>query len=75
MLELVLTKERLVQNVELKGSFGYSDHERLEFDILKVVKREQRKLSTLNFSRCNLASSGICLAEYYEIKFCREAGL
>lgn len=75
MLELVLTnKERLVGKEKLKGSLGCSDHEMLEFEILKVVRREQSKPSIMNFSRCILASSGICLAKYHEIKLGREVG-
>lgn len=42
MLELIPTsKEKLVQSVKLKGSLGGSDDEKLEFEILKVVRREQ----------------------------------
>ncbi|GAB0204465.1 hypothetical protein GRJ2_002912100 [Grus japonensis] len=50
MLDLVLTnKERLVEDVKLKGSFGCNDHEMVEFMIFRVVRRAHRKLTTLNF--------------------------
>ncbi|PKU33645.1 glycerol kinase [Limosa lapponica baueri] len=52
MLDLVLTnKEGLVGNVKLKGSLGCSDHETVEFKILRVVRRVHSKLTTLDFRR------------------------
>ncbi|GAB0177387.1 hypothetical protein GRJ2_000203900 [Grus japonensis] len=54
MLDLVLTKkEGLVGDVKLKGSLGCSDHEMVEFKILRAVKRTHSKLSTLDFRRAN----------------------
>ncbi|MCQ4179366.1 hypothetical protein FK518_27770, partial [Klebsiella pneumoniae] len=54
MLDLVLTnKEGLVGNVELKGSLGCSDHEMVEFKILRAVRRACSKLSTLDFRRAD----------------------
>ena len=56
MLDLVLTKkEGLVGSVKLKGSLGCSDHEMVEFKILRAVRREQSKLPTLNFRRENFS--------------------
>ena len=50
MLDLVLTnKEGLVGSVKLKGSLGCSDHEMLEFKILRAVRRAHSKLATLVF--------------------------
>ncbi|GAB0188477.1 hypothetical protein GRJ2_001313000 [Grus japonensis] len=52
MLDLVLTnKERLVGNVKLKGSLGCSDHEMVEFKILRAVRRAHSKFTTLDFRR------------------------
>ena len=52
MLDLVLTnKEGLVGNVKLKGSLGYSDHEVVEFKILRAVRKAHSKLTTLDFRR------------------------
>jgi len=48
MLDLVLTnKERLVGNVKVKGSLGCSDHEMVEFKILRAARRVCSKLATL----------------------------
>ncbi|GAB0181325.1 hypothetical protein GRJ2_000597800 [Grus japonensis] len=56
MLDLVLTnKERLVGNVKLKGSLGCSDHETVEFKILRAVRRAHSKLTTLDFRRADFA--------------------
>ncbi|GAB0182816.1 hypothetical protein GRJ2_000746900 [Grus japonensis] len=50
MLDLVLTtKEGLVGDVKLKGSLGCSDHETVEFNILRAARREHSKLTTLDF--------------------------
>ena len=54
MLDLVLTnKERLVSNMNLKGSLGCHNHEMVEFKILRVPKRVQSKLAALDFRRAN----------------------
>ncbi|PKU28257.1 dtw domain-containing protein 2 [Limosa lapponica baueri] len=48
MLDLVLTnKGRLVENIMLKGS----DHEMVEFKILRSTRRVHSKLATLEFRR------------------------
>ena len=53
MLDLVLTnKEGLVGNVKLKGSLGCSDHEMVEFKILRTATRAHSKL-TLDFRRAD----------------------
>ncbi|GAB0187153.1 hypothetical protein GRJ2_001180600 [Grus japonensis] len=52
MQDLVLTnKKGLVGNVKLKGSLGCSDHEMMEFKILRAVRRAHSKLTTLDFRR------------------------
>ena len=54
MLDLVLTnKEGLVGNVKLKGSLGCSDHEMVEFKILRAARRAHSKLATLDFRRAD----------------------
>ncbi|GAB0188220.1 hypothetical protein GRJ2_001287300 [Grus japonensis] len=54
MLDLILTnKEGLVGDVKLKGSLGCSDHEMVEFRILRAARRALSKLTTLDFSRAD----------------------
>ncbi|PKU46825.1 rna-directed dna polymerase from mobile element jockey-like [Limosa lapponica baueri] len=54
MLDLVLTnKEGLVENVTLKGSLGCTDHEMVEFKILRAASRVCSKLITLDFRRAD----------------------
>jgi len=57
VLDLVLTnREGLVGNVKVKGSLGCSEHEMMEFKILRAERRAQNKLTTLDFRR---ADSGV----------------
>jgi len=54
MLDLVLTnKEGLVGNVKLKGSLGCSDHEMVEFKMLRTVRRVHSELTALDFRRAD----------------------
>ncbi|GAB0195045.1 hypothetical protein GRJ2_001969800 [Grus japonensis] len=54
MLDLVFTnKEGLVWNVKLTGSLGCSDHEMVEFKILRAARRAHSKLTTLDFRRAD----------------------
>ncbi|GAB0204485.1 hypothetical protein GRJ2_002914100 [Grus japonensis] len=54
MLDLILTnKEGLVGDVKLKGSLGCSDHEMVEFRILRAVRRVHSKLTILDFRRAD----------------------
>ncbi|GAB0188934.1 mitochondrial enolase superfamily member 1 [Grus japonensis] len=54
MLDLILAnKEGLVGDVKLKGSLGCSDHEMVEFRILRAVRRAHSKLTTLGFRRAD----------------------
>ncbi|GAB0204924.1 hypothetical protein GRJ2_002958000 [Grus japonensis] len=56
MLDLVLTsKEGLVGDVKLKGSLGCSDHEMVEFKILRAARRAHSKLTTLDFRRADFS--------------------
>ncbi|PKU31929.1 rna-directed dna polymerase from mobile element jockey- hypothetical protein [Limosa lapponica baueri] len=69
MLDLLLTNEEgLVGNVKLKGSLGCSDHEMVEFKILRAVRRA--RLLPWTSGEQTLASSGICFVEYHGIKPC-----
>ncbi|XP_062489131.1 uncharacterized protein LOC134171174 [Pezoporus occidentalis] len=52
MLELVLTnREGLIGNVTLQGSLACSDHEMVEFEILRTVRRACSELTALDFKR------------------------
>ena len=52
MLKLVLTnKEGLVGSVKLKGSLGCSDHEMVEFKILRAARRAHSQLVALDCRR------------------------
>ncbi|GAB0202533.1 mitochondrial enolase superfamily member 1 [Grus japonensis] len=54
MLDLVLTnKDGLVGDVKLKGGLGCSDHEMVEFRILRAARRVHSKLPTLDFRRAD----------------------
>ncbi|GAB0203293.1 mitochondrial enolase superfamily member 1 [Grus japonensis] len=56
MLDLVLTnKESLVGDVKFKGSLGCSDHEMVEFKILRAARRAHSKLATLDFRRADFS--------------------
>ncbi|GAB0208907.1 hypothetical protein GRJ2_003356400 [Grus japonensis] len=58
MLDLVLpNKEGLVGNVKLKGSLGCSDHEMVEFKILRAARRAHSNLTTLDFRRAGFGLS------------------
>lgn len=55
MLNLVYTKKGgLAGNGKLKSSFGGSDHEMVEFNILGLVRRAHNKLLTLDFRRADV---------------------
>ncbi|PKU39424.1 dtw domain-containing protein 2 [Limosa lapponica baueri] len=54
MLDLVLAnKEGLVGNITFKGGFVCSDHEMVEFKILRAARRVHSKLTTLEFRRAD----------------------
>jgi len=54
ILDLVLTnKEGLVGNVKVKGSLGCSDHEIMDFKILRAVRQVRSKSATLDFRRAD----------------------
>ena len=50
---VLLNEEGLVGNVKLKGSLGCSDHEVVEFKILRGARRGHSKLTTLDFRRAD----------------------
>ncbi|GAB0209097.1 hypothetical protein GRJ2_003375400 [Grus japonensis] len=54
LLDLVLTnKEGLVGDVKVGGSLGCSDHEMVEFRILRGRSRTMSRITTLDFRRAN----------------------
>ena len=54
MLDLVLINtEGLVGNGKLKGSLGCSDHEMVEFKIVRAERRVHSKLIALDFRRAD----------------------
>ncbi|GAB0193305.1 hypothetical protein GRJ2_001795800 [Grus japonensis] len=53
----MLDKEVLVGNVKLKGSLGCSDHEMVEFKVLRAVRRVHSKLTALDFRRADFGLS------------------
>lgn len=59
---LLISEEGLVGNVKPRGSLGCSDHEIVEFKILRALMRVYSKLSTLDLRRADFKLSGNCLA-------------
>ncbi|PKU44428.1 dtw domain-containing protein 2 [Limosa lapponica baueri] len=58
LMDFSLTnKEGMVGNIKLKGSLGCSDHETIEFKILRTVRRVCRKLTTLDFRKADFGLS------------------
>lgn len=57
------------------GNLACSDHEIVEFKILRGVSRVKRKLSALDFRRTDQTCLGICLEQSHGIRPCREEGL
>lgn len=53
--------------MKLKGSLGRSDHE-MESKMFGAARSVHKKLTTLEFRRIDLASSGICLVKALGIK-------
>jgi len=56
MLDPALTnKEGLVGNEKLQGSLGCSDHEMVEFKILREARRAHSKITTLDFRKADFS--------------------
>lgn len=54
MLDLFLSnKEGLMGNANLQGSLGSQEHEMVEFETLRVVRRVDNKLGTLDLWRAD----------------------
>ncbi|GAB0199565.1 hypothetical protein GRJ2_002421900 [Grus japonensis] len=53
VLDLILTNKQGLGGVEIKGSFGCSDYEMVEFRILRAGRRVKSKLTTLDFRRAD----------------------
>ncbi|PKU41564.1 glycerol kinase [Limosa lapponica baueri] len=51
MLAIVLTNEVLVGNVKLTDSLDCSDHEMVEFKIIRAARKAHTKIATLDFRR------------------------
>jgi len=74
-LDLVLTKKKgLVRNMKLKGSLGCSDHEMVEFKILRAAMWVHSKLNALDFRRAHFGLFRHLLMEYHGTKPWREEG-
>lgn len=61
MLDHVLTRG----NVNLKGSLGYSDHEKVKFQILRAVSRVHSKIIILDVRRADFGLFRVLLVEYH----------
>ena len=49
---MILTnREELVENLKVEGSLGESDHEIIEFTILRKGRRENSKIETMDFRK------------------------
>ncbi|GAB0190424.1 hypothetical protein GRJ2_001507700 [Grus japonensis] len=74
MLDLIFTnKEGLVGDIKLKGSLGYSDHEMVEFRILRAARRACSKLTTLEFRilrAARRACSKLTTLDFRRADFC-----
>jgi len=58
LLDLVLTnKEGLVEDVKVGGRLRYSDHEMVEFRILRGGSRAISRIKTLDLRRANFGLS------------------
>ncbi|XP_065440587.1 mitoferrin-1 isoform X1 [Chrysemys picta bellii] len=54
VLDLILTnREELVENLKVEGSLGESDHEIIEFAILRKGRRENSKIETMDFRKAD----------------------
>lgn len=62
---LLTNREGLVMNVKLKDSLDCSDHDMMEFKILRAARMALSKPPTLDFRRVD--SSEICLVDYHGI--------
>lgn len=70
--DLILTnKEAFVRDAEVEDSLGCSDHEVVDFMILRGANR---KVTMLDFRKAVLATSWICLEESHGIRLWREEG-
>jgi len=54
ILGFILTKERVVGNVNLQGGLGCSHHEMLEFRIPRAASSVCSKITTMDFRKANL---------------------
>lgn len=66
LLDFFTDKEELVGKAKVGGSLGCSDHEMMQFRILKGGSRAKSMIPSLDFRRGDLGSSRICLEESHE---------
>uniref|UniRef100_K7EXH4 Endonuclease/exonuclease/phosphatase domain-containing protein n=1 Tax=Pelodiscus sinensis TaxID=13735 RepID=K7EXH4_PELSI len=56
VLDLILTnREELVENLKVEGGLGESDHEIIEFTILRKGRRENSKIEIMDFRKADFA--------------------
>lgn len=65
---------RVCWDVKVEDSLGCSDHEVVDFRILKGGSRANSKVTVLDFRRAVVAASWICFEESYGIWLWREEG-
>lgn len=59
MLDLILTnKEKLLENMKVKGNLSCSDHELVEFKILRAERRAHSKVTVLDFGKISWPFQG-----------------
>lgn len=72
---LMLTNsEGLIGNVMLQGSLDCSDHETVESEIFRAVRRVHRKLTVLDFQRAGFRLFRNLLSKFHGIKLQRGGG-
>jgi len=63
-----------VTKATLQCGLGCSDHEMVEFKILREARRAHSKLTTLDFRRADFGLFRACLVEYHGTKPRKEKG-
>ena len=68
LLDLIFTsKDRLVRDMKVKGSLGYSDYVMVMFRILQGESKAKSRTTTLVFRRPDLGLFRICLEESHGV--------
>ena len=63
LLDLLFVNRGQVDDVEVGGRLGHSDHEIIEFSILREARRGGSRTDILDFQRLTLTCLGTCLTE------------